>query len=129
MTASVVSDPASVQRLGMLCESMERRALHLGRLAQEQHDAGNVQQALRAQRAAISAAWVAYRVRGSLVRLSGLTEADVAAERSAETDEPPAQLVPFVSWLRRKLGPALPWVLPEVWQFVGYALLTCRVVR
>lgn len=41
-------------------------------------------------------------------------------------DEPPSTLVPFVAWLRTKLGRWFPTMPAEIWQGVGFVLLHHR---
>lgn len=41
-------------------------------------------------------------------------------------DEPPSTLVPFVAWLRGKLGRWFPTMPAEIWQGIGFVLLSHR---
>ena len=41
-------------------------------------------------------------------------------------DEPPSTLVPFVAWLRGKLGRWFPTMPSEIWQGIGFVLLHHR---
>lgn len=134
MNTKVINDAASLQRLGMLLESMEGRRSHLERVAQAHRDAGSVHDAYDAQQAANHAAWVAYRVRCYMATMSAEESAEdkqadpigVAISEAMEQQEPPRQLVPFVSWLRALIGHLLPWVTAETWQTCGALMLMDR---
>lgn len=121
MNTKVINDAASLQRLGMLLESMEGRRSHLERVAQAHRDAGSVHDAYDAQQAANHAAWVAYRVRCYMA-----TVCSPSAPRPARPHQPPAKLVPFVGWLRALIGHLLPWVTAETWQTCGALMLMDR---
>ncbi len=121
MTTAIINDSASLQRLGMLMETMQARHAHLTSVAQAHRDAGSVHDAYDAQQAANHAAWVAYRVRCYMAIVSS-----PAAGDDAPAEEPPRKLVPFVSWLRALIGHALPWVTAETWQTCGALMLMDR---
>lgn len=120
MTTRTINDPASMQRLGMLLESMQARHARLSSVAQAHRDTGSVHDAYDAQQAANHAAWVAYRVRCYMATVSDPPAADVQAE------EPPRQLVPFTGWLRALVGHLLPFVTAETWQTCASLMLMDR---
>lgn len=129
MTTQIINDPASLERLGKLLAGMEASSAEWQAQAERCHQTGDVVGLEEALTVAYIAQDVAKRVRARLVALSGLTEADVQqpvqplVPRSVVGPEPPHQLVPFVEWLRARIGRYLPWVSAETWQRAAFVLL------
>ena len=63
MTTRFVNDAAGIQRLGMLIEAMDLKAVMFNADAEAHRAAGCVQDAYDSQMVANHAAWVAYRTR------------------------------------------------------------------
>jgi len=87
---------------------------------------------------AASAQLIADRARVLLVPASqpvGLADACAALPDwtppvfAPASDEPPAQLVPFVGWIRLKFGALLPGLSVETWQAIGCLILMARGLR
>lgn len=145
----IISDPESLSRLGKLALAFDREAQWWQDSADRAAQDGRVGRVRRCEREADICRQAAERIRMRLLSLHGLTEGDVAvcqqvavstdlagvlarlpddkfqqiAPTPAEEPEPPHQLVPFVEWLRGKIGRYLPWVSAETWQRAAFVLL------
>lgn len=147
MTQQTIADPASVQRQALLLAAFEASAAEWQDRADRYRQIGapscRIETALTI---AYDAKCAADMIRARLVKLSGLTDGDVAvsgpvaiqqaptmtpqsvawAEACGADDAPPEQLVPLADWLQRRLGPVFVWVTASRWQEIAWLLLASR---